>query len=205
MEPALVIAICALAISFLSLIGTLTNSVISAKTYQKNAQLEFLRRRDLLSQKISELNSRNTEAHLLSARYAIVAVKNAGLPLRGELAERNTTLIASIQKLHERSESGIKLWDENVQQLQRVHSKLVARSDALEIERIIAIVQAASDNLKKANDGESSALHVLETTNEWLKTNLDEWDEQVRRIYVDFTKEMAVTKQGLPLGDAAKA
>ena len=88
MEPAIKVAIGSLIISFLSLIGMVINSVFTAKTYKKNRRLEFLQRRDRLSQQISDLNDRNTEFQLISARYELVAVKNAGLPLRGEQAER---------------------------------------------------------------------------------------------------------------------
>ena len=190
MEPAIKIAIGALIISFLSLIGTITSSVFTAKTYQKNARLEFLQRRDLLSQKISELNNRNTEAQMLSARYALVAVKNAGLPLQGEHAERNTALIASIKKLQEGVEKGIKLWDENIERLHFIYSKLTLETDAPEVERMIAIVQVASDNLTKAHDGESSALHILETSNEIIKTSIAERDETIRQINLDFEKSI---------------
>lgn len=169
--------------------------MFTAKTYQKNARLEFLQRRDYLSQKISELNSRNTEAQLLSARYALAAVKNAGLPLQGERAEQNTALIASIKRRQEGVDNGIKLWDENIQRLHFIYSKLTLETDAPEVERLIAIVQIASDNLKKAHDGESSALHILETTNEIIKTSLAERDEKVRQINLDFDK--AVEKLNL--------
>jgi len=57
------------------------------------------------------LNAKNnTEAHLISVRYEIVAVKNAGLPLRGEQAELNTALIASIKEQKQNVEKGIKNW-----------------------------------------------------------------------------------------------
>ena len=111
MEPGIKIAIGALIISFFSLIGVIINSVFTAKTYKKNRRLEFLQRRDHLSQKISDLNDRNTEAQLISARYELVAVKNAGLPLRGEQAERNTALIVSIKGLRDGVENIIKLCD----------------------------------------------------------------------------------------------
>src|ERR1700687_1453452 len=169
MEPSMKVAIAALIISFFSL---LINSVFTAKTYKKNRRLEFLQRRDHLSQKISDLNDRNTEAQLISARYELVAVKNAGLPLRGEQAERNTALIASIKEQREGVENEMKLWDENIEKLHFIYSNLTSETDAPEVERIIAIVQVASDNLKKAYNGYSSTLHILETTNELMKTTL---------------------------------
>jgi hypothetical protein len=195
MEPAIKVAIGSLLISFLSLIGMVINSVFTAKTYKKNRRLEFLQRRDHLSQKISDLNDRNTGAQLLSARYALVAVKNAGLSLQGEQAEQNTALIASIKKRQEAVEKGIKLWDEHIQRLHFIYSNLTLETDAPEVERMIAIVQVASDNLKKANDGESSALHILETTNELIRTGLAERDEKIRQINLDF--ENSVEKLNL--------
>jgi molybdopterin synthase catalytic subunit len=182
MELALKVAIAALIISFFSLIGLLINSVFTVKTYKKNRRLEFLQRRDLLSQKISELNGRNTEAQLISARYGLVAVKNVGLSLRGEQAERNTALIASIKVQQEGVERGIKLWDENIEKLHFIYINLTLETDASEVERMIVIVQVASDNLKKAYDGYSSVLHTLETANEIIKTNVAERDEKIRQI-----------------------
>jgi len=165
MEPAIKVAIGALIISFLSLIGTIINSVFTAKTYKKNRRLEFLQRRDRLSQQISDLNDRNTKFQLISARYELVAVKNAGLPLRGEQAERNTALIASIKVQREGVEEGIKLWDENIERLHFMYSNLTLETDAPEVERLIASVQVASDNLKKSHIVFSSCLHIFETTN----------------------------------------
>jgi hypothetical protein len=192
MEPAIKIAIAALIISFCSLIGTLINSVYTAKTYKKNRRLEFLQRRDHLSQKISELNDRNTEAHLISARYELVAVKKAGLPLRGEQAEQNTAVIASIKEQREGVEKGIKLWDATIEKLHFIYSNLTLETHAPVIERVIDIVQVASDDLKKANDGYSATLHILETTNEFIKTTLAEADEKIRQINLDF--ERAIEK-----------
>jgi hypothetical protein len=202
MEPAIKIAIGALAISFFSLIGTIINSVFTAKTYKKNRRLEFLQRRDHLSQKISDLNDRNTEAELFSARYELVAVKNAGLPLRGEQAERNTALIASIKEQREGVENGRKQWDEIIEKLHFIYSNLTSETDAPEVERVIAIVQVASDNLKKTNNGYSSILHILETTNELMKTNLAERDEKIRQINTDF--ERAIEKLNVTNKVAAK-
>ena len=188
MEP----AIGALTISFFSLIGVIINSVFTAKTYKKNRRLEFLQRRDHLSQKISDLNDRNTEAQLISARYELVAVKNAGLPLRGEQAERNTALIASIEDQRAGLEKGMTVLAERIKTFHFIYSNLTLETDAPEVERIIAIVQVASDSLKKANKGYSSTLHILETTNELINTNLAEADEKIRQINLDF--ERAIEK-----------
>lgn len=163
MESTMKVAIAALIISFFNLIGILINSVITAKTYKKNRRLEFLQRRDHLSQKISELNDRNTEFQLISARYELVAVKNAGLPLRGEQAERNMALIASIKKQREGVEEGMKLWDETIKKLHVIYSNLILETDAPEIERTIAIVHVASDNLRKTTNGYSCIYSKLLT------------------------------------------
>jgi hypothetical protein len=192
MEPAIKIAIGALTISFLSLIGMIINTVFTARTYKKNRRLEFLQRRDHLSQTISDLNDRNTELQLISARYELVAVKKAGLPLLGEQAEQNTAQIASIQKQREGVENLIKLWDENIERLHFIYSNLTSEANAPEVERTIDIVQVASDDLKKGNSGYSSTLHILETTNELIKTNLAERDEKIRQINIDF--ERAIDK-----------
>ena len=86
MEPATV-AIAALVISFLSVLGVFINSLITLKTYRKNRRLEFLQRRDHLAQRISDLNAKNAECHLIAARYEIVAVKNL-LPLHRSPRQR---------------------------------------------------------------------------------------------------------------------
>ncbi len=188
MEPAIKVAIAAVIISFCAFIGTLINSVYTAKTYKKNIRLEFLQRRDHLSQKISELNDRITEAQMISSRYELVAVKNAGLPLRGEQAEQNTALIASIKKQRAGVEDLIKHWDENIEKLHFIYSNLALVTDAPEVERMIDIVQVASDNLKKINNGLLASLHILETTNEFMKTTLAEGDEKIRQINLDFER-----------------
>lgn len=189
MNPATMIAIGALIISFLSLIFT-------AKTYKKNRRLEFLQRKDHLSQKISELNDRVTEAHLISARFGIVALKNAGLPLRGEQAEQNTALIASLNKLRDGIEDGTKLWEKTIERLHLLYSNLTLETDAPAVERTIADVQVASDNLKNINDSFTSCLHILETTNEFMKITIAETDEKIRQINSDFDKAMEKIKVG---------
>jgi hypothetical protein len=192
MEPAIKVAIGALTISALSLIGTAINSTYTAKTYAKNRRLEFLQRRDHLSQKISDLNDRNTEARLIVSRYQLVAVKAAALALEGKQAENNTALIASISKSKESVENGIILWDKNIERLHSVYSNLTPETDASLVDELIASLQVASDNLKKTYNVYSSTLHVLETTNEFIKTNLAERDEKIRQINLDF--ERAIEK-----------
>ena len=87
-------------------------------------------------------------------------------------------------------EQGIKLWDKNIEQLHFIYSNLTLETDAPEVERMITLVQVASDNLKKANDSYHSILHILETTNEFMKTNLAELDEKLRQIDLDFERGM---------------
>lgn len=186
METSTKLAIAALIISVM---GVLINSVLNAMTFRKSARLEFLQRRDQLSQKISDLNSRNNEAQLISAKYALVAVKNTGLPLRGEHADQNAALIESIKKQREGIEEGIKLWEANIDSLHFIYRNLTLETDAHKVEELIAIVQVASDNRKKFNDRYSSNLHILETTNEFLKTTLAERDEKIRQINLDFDRE----------------
>jgi hypothetical protein len=55
---------------------------------------------------------------------------------------------------------------------------------------MIAAVQVASDNLKKANDWILSNLHILETTGEFIKTTLAEKDELIRQVNLNFEREM---------------
>jgi hypothetical protein len=184
------IAIVALIISFISLIGLIINLVFTARTYKRNRRLEFLQRRDHLSQKISDLNDRQNELHMTSARYALVVVKATGLPLRGEQAERNTALIARIEKQREFVENQIILWDENIEKLHFIYSNLTSESDAPAVERTIDIIRLASDDLKKGNNVYSSTLYTPETANEFIKTTSAEADEKIRQLNSDFEREI---------------
>ena len=58
---------------------------------------------------------------------------------------------------------------------------------------MITNVQVASDNLKKDNNGYSTILHILETTNELIKINLAEGDEKIRQINIDLDVIMKIT------------
>lgn len=44
----------------------------------------------------------------------------------------------------------MKLWDVNIEKLHFIYSNLTLETDAPEVERMIAVVQVASDDLKKA-------------------------------------------------------
>jgi hypothetical protein len=184
MEPAIRVAIAALVV-------TLINSVVTAMTFRKNRRLEFLQRRDRLWQQISELTDRNTECQMISARYALVAVRNAGLQLQGEQAEQNKALIASIEAARTGIEEGIGRWNESIKTLHSIYSALTSESDAPEIERMIAAVQVASDSLKATNMAYSSSLHILETSSDFIKATLAERDQQIREINLDFDRAMA--------------
>lgn len=196
MNPATMIAIGALIISFFSLIGTIINSVYTAKTYKKNRRLEFLQRKDRLSQKISELNDRVNEANIISARFELVALEKTVLPLRGEQAELQTAQIATIKKLRDGIEDDSKLWNKNIETLHFIYSNLTLETDASVVEKTIAIVQVASNNLKSTNDSFTSCLHTLETTKELMKSILAEADTKIRQINIDFEKAMEEIKVG---------
>jgi hypothetical protein len=189
MEPAIQVAIGALSISIFTLIVAIINSVFTAKTYNKSRRLEFLQRRDYFSQSLSHLNDRTIEAQLISARYQIVAVKFAGLSLQREQAEQNTALIASIKVQQEGVESGMKSWDKTIETLQLKYINLTLETDAPEVERMIGLVQVASDNLKKAYTGYSAILHILETANELTRTKLAETDAKIRQINLEADAE----------------
>jgi hypothetical protein len=186
-QPATYIAIVALVIS----LGTLVVSIVSSvKNYKKSKRDAFIQRRDRLSQAIADLNARNTEAQLISARYAIVAVKAAGLQLRGEEAERNAALIASIHRTRGLINEGIRKWDENIETLRFIYSGLTSETEAAAVERHIDLVQVASDNLRKAHNGFLSALHVLETNNQIIETKLAETDQKIKQINLEFEQGM---------------
>lgn len=194
MQPATCIAIAALGVSLGSLV---VSTVTAAKNYKKSKRDAFIQRRDRLFQTIADLNARNTEARRISARYEIVAVRNAGLPLRGEQAEMNTATTASIRRVRERLENGIEDWDESIETLHYACSRLTSETDAAQVERFIALAQVASEDLRKANGGHLSALHILETTNEIVETRLAELDarlaeldDETRQISLDFERGM---------------
>jgi hypothetical protein len=136
--------------------------------------------------KISDLNAKNSEAHLISARYEIVAATKASLGLLGEHAEENRAQIASIKELRKNIENGAKYWDDNVEQLHSICRGLTPTTDAARIENLIAMVQIASDDVKKYNEISVSSLHILEGTNSIIKASLSEFDEKLSRINVDF-------------------
>jgi hypothetical protein len=187
-NPAVCVAIAAATIAFGSLIVAIIGLVIAAKSYKKSKRLEFFQRRDQLFAKISDLNATNSEAHLISARYEIVAVTKVSLGLRGEQAEENTAQIARIKELRRKMEEGAENWDENIKQLHSICSSLTPQTDAARVENLIAMVQVVSDDHKKFNDISLSSLHILENTNSIIKASLVELDEKLRQIDPDLIK-----------------
>jgi hypothetical protein len=187
-QPAVCVAIAAAGIALGSLTVAIIGCVIAARSYKKSKRLEFFQRRDQLFATISDLNAKNCEAHLISAKYEIVAVKNASLRLSGEQAEKNAAIIAAIKEIRKKMEKGAKNWDENIEQLHAMCSSLRPKTDTDHIENLIVMVQVASDDLKKYNDISLSSLHILEDTNSIIKTSLAEFDEKVRQIDLDFEK-----------------
>jgi len=164
--------------------------VLGTKNYRKSKKDAFIQRRDELFKSISELTGRNSDAQQISARYELVAVKKAMLPLQGEQAEQNLALIPAINKQREGVEEGIKKWDDNIEKLHLIYSHLTLASDADEVERLISQTRVSSDVLKKANDGYSSILHILEleTTNQMIETRLVETDAKLKQIDLDFER-----------------
>jgi len=177
MQPAIYIAIVALVISFSSLVVTIVSAV---KNYRKSKRDAFNQRRDHLFRAISDLNARNSEARLISARFEIIAVKKAGLPLREEQAAQNAAETVSLDKTRVGIERATENWDEIVEKLHFICSNLTPQTDAGQLERHIAQVQVASNNLKNSNDTFLSALHILETTNQIIETKVAEMDEMIR-------------------------
>ena len=192
-------AIAAVIVASFSLVVAVISCVIAAKNYKKSQRLEFFQRRDQLFSKISDLNAKNTESYLLAARYQNVAVQKASLRLSGEQAERNTALIARSEEMVKRIEETAKNCDENIDQLHSICSSLTSETDAVRVERLIAMVQVASDNLKKVNDTTLSSLNVLEYGNSIIETNInkqDELEKEERKAYLDLQRQMAEITDG---------
>jgi hypothetical protein len=212
------IDILSMIVAIISLIVAIIGCVIAVKSFKKSKRLEFFQRRDQLFAKISDLNAKNSEAHLISARYELVAFTMDSLGLSEEQAEKNTALIASIKELGKNIEKGAKNWDENIEQIHSIYSSLTPKTDAARVEKLIAMVQIASDDAKKYNDIMLSSLHILENINpiteekkrrinlyfdeEVRRINLH-FDEEVRRINLDLEKAIREFNEKVPLGPAS--
>jgi hypothetical protein len=170
-QSVVVFSIIAATISFISLIIAIVSCVITVKNYKKSKRLEFFQRRDHLLLKISDLNARNSEAQLISARYEMVAQNFSTLRLTGEQADRINNQITRIKKLQEDVELKAKDWDQIIESL---HSTCINLETGAEIERLIALAQGASDNIKRSNEIFLGSLHILESTEPLLRTGVDE-------------------------------
>ena len=177
-------------IAIVALVISLCTLGVSIANYKKSKRDAFIQRRDRLAQAISDLSARNTEVQLISARYEIVAIKRAALPLQGERADKNKSQIDSINRAREGIEKGIKDWEETIKRLRSIYSRLTHEKAAPLVERYIALVQLASDDVKGSIGGFLSSLHILETTNQLIETNLAETDKLIKQIHLDFEREM---------------
>jgi hypothetical protein len=182
-------------ISSISLIVAILSFVIAAKNYKKSKRLEFFQKRDQLFLKISDLNAKNSEAHLIAARYEIVVINRASLVLDGKHAETNETQIASLKKVREDMELGANHYDQSIKQLHSVCSGLTPETDATTIERLIAMVQVASDDLKKCNEGFLASLHILESTESILRASVAETHRlEIRQAELELEKAIREIK-----------
>jgi hypothetical protein len=198
-QAAVSVAIVAVGIALGSLAVAVVGCVIAAMSYKKSKRLEFFQRRDQLFAKISDLNSRNSEAHLISARYEIVAVRNASLRLSGEQAEKIADIIARIKEVRNVTDKATKNWDQNIEHLHGICSRLTSTSDMGRVENLIAMVQVASDDLSMVNDTAKSSLHILENSNSIIESSLAKYDEEVRQTDLAFaraTREFAEGSTG---------
>lgn len=193
--PPITLAVIALIISFISLIATI---ILGAKNYRKSKRDAFIHRRDELSKSISELSNRNSDARQISARYELVVVKKGMLRLRGEQADENLALIPSLRKQREGVDEGIKMVDGQIERLHVLYSHITLETDADEVERLIALARVFSDILKKTNDGYSSVLHILETTNQMIETKIAETEQMLRQIDLDFERAIKKLTNSLP-------
>ena len=151
-------------------------------------------RRELLGQRISELSDRCNELRQIPGRYALVAVKSTGLPLTGEQAEQKTAIIASVKELQKSAEKQIGIWTDTIEKLHSINRN-ITETDAPKIDTLIAIVQEASDDIKQTLSRNLATLHVLETTNEFMKDTFAKRDEKIRQINQDFERQVEKINQ----------
>ncbi len=182
MQLATYVAIVAATISFISLTVAIISCVIAAKNYKKSKRLEFFQRRDQLFLKISDLNAKYSEIHLISARYGIVILKKMALRVEGAAAEENKEQIASIKRLLEHMELGENHLNKNIEQIHFLCSSLTPRTGAAHIERLIAMIQVALDDAKKHNEVSLASLHTLEGNLPILKASLAKMDELKKQL-----------------------
>jgi hypothetical protein len=164
-------AVVAVAISVISLVATI---VLGTKNYRKSKKLEFFQRRDQLFQTISNFNAKNSETRLSGARFTIIATEKATQPLPTKHEETNKALVADIRTLAKTIQEQAEVWDNNFARFHGLCAGYISEKDAEAVEELIAIVQLASDNIKRVNEIYLSTLHILETTNPQMATDLAE-------------------------------
>jgi hypothetical protein len=206
MQTAAYVAIVAAIISFISLIVAIISCVIAAKNYKKSKRLELLQRRDQLFLKISDLNAKNSELRLISARFEIVMLNkvslNAELVMDKEFAEENKTQIARIKGIRENIELVANHWDGTIQQLHSLCSSFTLETDATSIEKLITRVQIASDEAKMNNEGHLASLHTLETTAPMLRASVGKVHElEIRRAELDLEEAIREIKRNEKVPD----
>jgi hypothetical protein len=194
-QSVIVFSIIAATISFISLIITIVNCVILVKNYKKSKRIEFFQRRDYLLQKISELNAKNSEARSFAARYEVVAMKNAALSLDPKYKERNEELITSLKKLSHNIDSGVEEWNGLIKDLHSMCSSFTPKTDTERIERFIAMVQGALDEVTQFHQGSLSALHILESTNPIFEPVIARLNEEIKQIQSNLGKAVKELKE----------
>lgn len=164
-------AIAALVIAFISLIATI---VLGTKNFRKSKRDAFIQRRDHLFQAISQLNAKNSETRLSGARFTTMATAKDSLPSTSKYDEGNKALVADIRTLAKTIQSQAEVWDEKNEKFHSLCAGYTSEKDAENVEELIAIVQLASDNMKRTNEIYLSTLHILETTNPQVAIDLAE-------------------------------
>lgn len=154
-------ALAALIIATLSLTVAIIGSVLAIKNYKKSKRLEFFQRRDQLFAKIAELNAKNSEAHLISARFEIIQSNRQSVFLTGKLLEDNLSMIARIERLRDNMGVTIKNWGDNINDLHKMCSNLKEK-DAPQIEELLAMVQKAIADIQNHNEISLASLHIME-------------------------------------------
>jgi hypothetical protein len=100
----------------------------------------------------------------------MVAQNFSALRLTGEQADRINNQITRIKKLQEDVELKAKDWDQIIESL---HSTCINLETGAQIERLIALAQGASDNIKRSNEIFLGSLHILESTEPLLRAGVD--------------------------------
>jgi hypothetical protein len=104
------------------------------------------------------------------------------LVVDAQFAETKNTEIASLTRLREKIELVAERGDAAVDALHAVCSRFTTETDAIHIEKLIGLVQAASDEAKRFNELQLSTLHTLETIDPMLKASLAEMHELEIRL-----------------------